>query len=141
VVDLLIAQHRTLESAFGQIRAARGQARLELFTSLVDLLHQHEHVEQQIVHPALAAAGGETSDLAAARLNEETQLDLMVGRLISTGVDHPTFGRQLDAIQIAMRSHVAHEEAEEFPRLRANLPPGRLQSMANQVHAAQSEPW
>jgi hypothetical protein len=137
----LLGQHRVLESSFWQVREARGQARFELFTSLIDLLHQHEHVEQEIVHPALIASGNVPGDVADARLDEEAQLDLMIGRLISTGVDHPTFDRQFDSVHEAVRVHMALEEAEEFPLLRASLPPGRLQSMANQVRAAQSEPW
>jgi hypothetical protein len=40
-----------------------------------------------------------------------------------------------------VEAHAAHEEADEFPLIRAYLPLDQRQRMANQVRAAQAESW
>jgi hypothetical protein len=57
------------------------------------------------------------------------------------GVDNSAFDRQFAAFAAAARSHMLAEESQEFPLLRASILVERRQSMANQVRAAQSEPW
>ena len=79
--------------------------------------------------------------MAEERLYEEASADRLLARLISIGVDDSSFDRQFDALRTTIGKHAWAEETQEFPLLRANVPAERLQSMANQVRAAQSEPW
>jgi hypothetical protein len=56
-------------------------------------------------------------------------------------VDNPRFAADFDELRDQVRAHAAHEEAIEFPLLRELVPGDRLLTMANQVQAAQAEPW
>ncbi|HEY7173834.1 MAG TPA: hemerythrin domain-containing protein [Micromonosporaceae bacterium] len=142
VVDLLSEQHKQLLASFDLV-AANGGAdddRREAFASLVQLLNRHERAEQEIVHPVIAAiAGG--SEVASARLDEENVADRTLASLISRGVDDGGFLPGLHRLRDLVEAHARHEEAYEFPLLRARLDGLTLRRMANRVHAAQSGQW
>jgi Hemerythrin HHE cation binding domain len=140
VVDVLLEQHRLIQTSLAMVRSASGRRKFYAFTALVDLLNRHEHAEQEIVHPILKGSPG-GARVAEDRLYEEASADRLLARLISMGVEDSSFDRQFDALRTIIGKHAWAEETQEFPLLRANVPAERLQSMANQVRAAQSEPW
>lgn len=140
VVDALMEQHRLIETSLAFVRSTSGRRKFDAFAALVELLNRHEHAEQEIVHPVLQRLPG-AAQVAEERLHEEAAADRLLARLISIGVYDPSFDRQFDALRTAVGKHAEAEESEEFPLLRANVSPERLQSLANQVRASQSEPW
>jgi Hemerythrin HHE cation binding domain/Protein of unknown function (DUF3618) len=141
VVDVLLGQHRQIDGMFDWVRSTDGADRREAFAALVDLLHRHERAEGEIVHPVLDELDGPAVDVVAERRREEAAADRALASLISRGTDHPRFVADLDALHRQVLVHAAGEEAEEFPLLRARLSNDRLRSLANQLQAAQTEPW
>jgi len=130
IVDLLVEQHERVRVQFIHLLAATGQQKVELFAGLVEMLQRHEKAEQQIVHTALPDVGE--------ILAEEREADLAIAELIALGVDDPSFDGKLADLHSAVLAHAAHEEEQEFPRLRAEIPAERLVEMAQQVRADQS---
>jgi hypothetical protein len=141
IVDVLLDQHRQIDGIFDWVRSTDGAARRDAFAALVELLHRHERAEQEIVHPVLGELDGSAAQVVADRRDEEGAADRSIASLISRTVDNPRFAADLDELHNLMRVHTAHEEAIEFPLLRARVSGDRLRSMANQVRAAQVEPW
>lgn len=141
VVDVLLGQHRQIDGMFAWVRSTDGADRRGAFAALVDLLHRHERAEGEIVHPVLDELDGTALDVVAERRREEAAADRAIASLISRGTDHPRFVADLDALHRQVLAHAAGEEAEEFPLLRAQVSNDRLRSMANQLQAAQTEPW
>jgi hemerythrin superfamily protein len=142
VVDLLLDQHEQVRQLFARVIAAQGREKLELFAALVDMLQTHERTEQEIVHPALAAAdpsGGR--DVVEDVLGEEREADEGVADLVESGVDDPAFDGRLADLRAAVVAHAAHEEEAEFPRLRELLTADQLAAMAAAVRKAAAEPW
>jgi hypothetical protein len=137
VVDVLLAQHRRVDGFFDQVEATPGAHKLDAFAMLVDFLKRHEGAEQQIVHPVLRALGDRYADVVDARREEEKNADRLIASLISRGVTDPGFEAGLAELRDMVHAHAAHEEAEEFPLLRALVPARQLQSMAKRVRAAQ----
>jgi len=133
VIDLLLEQHERVRAQFIHLLAATGQEKIELFAQLVEMLQRHEKAEQQIVHPA----AGNVAEI----LDEERDADRAIAELIALGADDPSFDGKLAAFHAAVLAHAAHEEEQEFPRLRAEVPPAQLVAMANQVHADQNAVW
>jgi hypothetical protein len=129
VVGVLVDQHRRIDIAFALVLAASGQDRVEAFASLVDVVRQHERVEQEVVHPALRPL---VDEVAEARLAEEKAGDRALASLISKGVHDPDFVAGLSRLRRMVREHADHEETREFPLLR-HLPAERLREMAGQV--------
>lgn len=141
VVDVLLDQHRQIDGMFAWVRSTEGVARREAFAALVEFVHRHERAEQKIVHPVLAALDGPAAQAVADRRDEEGTADRSIASLIRRGVDNHRFAADFDELRDQVRVHAAHEEAVEFPLLRARVPGDRLVTMANQVQAAQAEPW
>ncbi len=141
VVDVLRDQHRQIDGMFAWVLSTEGLARKEAFATLVEFLHRHERAEQEIVHPVLAAVDAAAARVVADRLDEEGKDDLSIASLIRRGVHNSRFTADFDELRDQVRAHAAHEEAIEFPLLRARVPGDRLLTMANEVQAAQVEPW
>jgi acyl-CoA hydrolase len=141
VVDVLLDQHRQIDGMFAWVRSTEGVARREAFAALVEFVHRHERAEQKIVHPVLAALDGRAAQAVADRRNEEGTADRTIASLIRRGVDNHRFAADFDELHNQVRAHAAQEEAIEFPLLRARVPGDRLRTMANQVQAAEAEPW
>jgi hypothetical protein len=141
VVDVLLEQHRDVQHLFGLVASADGADRRELFAQLVEALHRHEMAEQEIVHSSLHGTAGTGAAVAEKRVQEEADADRAIGALISRGTDDRHFQRDLAELKALVEAHAAHEEADEFPLIRAYLPLDQRQRMANQVRAAQAESW
>jgi hypothetical protein len=133
VVDLLLAQHREITSAFATVRDSSGQDRTEAFAALVEQLRHHERAEQAAVHPVLRAVNGEAGEVAEARVEEEKAADRALASLISKGAGDPGFDAELAAFQRMVQDHADHEESREFPLLRDLLSADELRRMAAQV--------
>lgn len=136
VVDLLLAQHGQIKTMFAELGTARGERKRELFEDLVRLLAVHESAEELVVHPAARREAGDA--VVRARLTEEDEAKHALAELYDLGVDHPEFDGRLATLAGAVISHASHEEAEEFSRLRANVPVERLMRMADAVRMAES---
>jgi hemerythrin superfamily protein len=134
VVDVLLAQHRRVDELFaGVTHAPNARRRREAFALLVEYLNHHEHAEQSIVHPALREIGAPAAAVVDGRLAEEEAADRALASLISHGVNDRRFEADLAELQRMVHEHAAHEEAQEFPLLRAHLDVARLQQMAGEI--------
>lgn len=138
VVDLLLEQHNQIKELFGRVPAAQGAEKRQLFEQLVRLLAVHESAEEEVVHPAARKRieGGE--QMVDTRLREEDEAKHALAALHDLGVEHPEFDRQFGALAAAVIRHAEREEAEEFPRLRENIPAEQLRRMTGAVQAAEA---
>jgi hemerythrin superfamily protein len=137
VVDVLLAQHSAIQALFNQVATAQGDRKRERFHDLVRLLTIHESAEEQVVHPAARRALGEDGHrVVDARREEEAAARRALSELSDLGVEHPGFDERLAMLAGDVAEHAAHEEAEEFTRLRATVEPEALQRMTSLVEAA-----
>jgi len=137
VVDVLLAQHEEIRQAFATTLNATGEAKEAQFDRLAAMLHAHETGEQQVTHRATheRTAGGDV--VAAACLEEEVQAGHAMAELRALGVDHPAFDEKLESFHQAVLAHAAHEEQDEFPRLR-ELPVDQRHTLAADLRSAQT---
>lgn len=140
VVDVLVGQHERLRQRFSGLRTADGRDKYTQFEELVRLVHSHEIGERTVVHQAVrdTAAGNNTIATECAR--EEAQMVRALAELKDLGIGHPTFDTKFSALHQAFLDHAAHEEHDEFPRLRRYLPKQRLHMMANELRDVQAMP-
>jgi hemerythrin superfamily protein len=138
VVDVLLAQHSAIKALFNQVATAEGEQKRERFQDLVRLLTIHESAEEQVVHPAARRALGDDGHrVVDTRLEEETRAMRALAELADLGVGHPGFDDRLAALAAEIVEHAAHEEAEEFTRLRATVGAEELQLMTAVFEAAE----
>lgn len=133
VVDVLCAQHLQLRRMFAQTAEAFGDARARHLAELLLLLELHEKGEQQVVHPVLRSTGAEGSRTAENRLAEEREAYELVTALKHLEPGSPEFDEQFARLRDAVLEHAGHEETEEFPQLRQELPPEQRRAMAEEL--------
>ena len=139
VVDLLIEQHEQIRGLLTRLRGgAAGAAKREMFEDLVRLLAVHETAEEEILHPVARSELLDGERAVAGRLHEEAEAKRALAELYELGVEHPLFDAKLAALAEAVTAHAAHEETEEFAKLRSELPADLLRKMAGAVRTAEA---
>jgi hemerythrin-like domain-containing protein len=137
VIELLLDQHDQIRSLFSQVQTAQGATKRELFEALVRLLAVHESAEEEVVHPTARRKIDSGDQVVDSRLHEEDEAKHVLAELYDMGVDDPKFDSKFAALSNAVNQHAMHEETEEFPYLRQNLPAEQLRRMAGAVRAAE----
>ena len=138
VVDILIAQHEQLKELMARTAAAEGDDKQQLFSELVELLKAHEKGEQRVVHPVTRSTVDDGAATANARLGEEERADRLIAEIDLMVAGSREFDTWFEQLQHAVLDHAAHEEREEFSKLRRELDPMRLRTMAEELVAAQT---
>jgi hemerythrin superfamily protein len=137
VVDVLLAQHERLRAMFGEVCAASGKQKQDLFEDLVRLLAVHEAAEEELVHPLSRRDNAAGNTVVDARLAEEQQAKRDLADLYRMGTGDPGFDAGYQRLQRAVLAHAEHEEHEEFPALRRAVPTGQLSRLAGRVLTAE----
>jgi hemerythrin-like domain-containing protein len=135
VVALLQEQHHQIKQMLSRLQVTDGAARQDLFEELVRFLAVHEAAEEIVVHPVARDAD---ERVVTQRLEEEGQAKHALNELYDLGTDHPDFPAKLSTAAAAIIQHAEREEAEEFPLLRQNNSPVKLEQMAQALLAAQA---
>lgn len=139
VVDLLVAQHQRVKELMDRVAAAEGAQRQQMFGELVELLRTHEKGEQRIVHPVTRSSVHDGDATANARLGEEERADELIAQAEAAelSADSVEFDAWFERLRHAVLDHAGHEEREEFPKLRGEVLPARLRTMAEELLAVQ----
>jgi hypothetical protein len=136
-IELLEAQHVEIRRLFNQLQQAGPADKAEIFTCLVRLLAAHETAEEEVLHPTARTADG-GAPVVEARLAEESAAKQALADLEKIGVDGPGFDEALDRFRAAVDEHAGHEEAEEFPLVRASADPSQLAALGDQLRLAEA---
>lgn len=136
VITLLLAQHGRMKELFAQVRTSTGSHRKQAFDELRALLAVHETAEEMVLRPVSREAAGDA--VAEARNAEEKEATQVLARLEDMDVESVEFGDTFTELESSVLAHAAHEEAEEFPAVRANRTPEQLASMGRALRAAES---
>jgi hemerythrin superfamily protein len=136
-VDVLLAQHERIKGMFGEVMAASGREKQDLFEDLVRLLAVHEAAEEELVHPLSRKDNAAGEAVVDARLAEEQQAKRELAELYDMGTADPRFDGGFQRLQQAVLAHAEHEEHEEFPALRRAVPADQLTKLAPRVLTAE----
>ncbi|CND46713.1 hemerythrin HHE cation binding domain-containing protein [Mycobacterium tuberculosis] len=138
VVDLLLAQHDEIRRLAATVEKSGGKARKDAFDELRRLLAVHETAEEEVVHPFARRAIGNGSRVVDDRLKEENKAKGVLSELEKMDTDSPGFAEKFAAFHKDVEAHAAHEEREEFPRIRQEATPEQMRGMAKAVRAAEA---
>ncbi len=136
VVDVLLKQHDRIRELFAEVEQTFGDQRQEAFGTLRRLLAVHETAEEMIVHPRARSHVGD--DVIDTRLAEEHDAKQVLSDLDGMDVNDPQFGTQLQLLKGMVFDHAAHEESDEFDRLREELGSKEADIMGAAVLAAEA---
>jgi hemerythrin superfamily protein len=120
VVDLVLADHRTVRKLFADFESAGADQRVDLWRAIVRALAVHETAEEEIVHPAARRYLDGGDDIVDARVAEESAAKQTLAELERLDVANPDFMTRFRVFSTDVLTHAGHEEQEELSGLRAS---------------------
>ncbi|MFI1032888.1 hemerythrin domain-containing protein [Streptomyces sp. NPDC020951] len=138
VIDELVTDHREVEELFGRIEALPPGAddrRLYADRATMELVRQ-SMTEEQYLHPSVRerVPGGDV--LADDELDRHARAERIMKDLEGREADDPEFDRLVGMLMREVRTHLADEERNLFPRLRAECPTVILDGLGDKVRKA-----
>jgi acetyl esterase len=133
-VDHFVADdHAVVERQFQHLEAGRGDRRA-LVDQVAFELALHADAEERVLYPTMADAG-EAHDAEDARHDHQEVKELLV-TLQNTDPGDDRFEDALDNLIGSVRRHVAEEEGEFLPQLRASVGAERMAELGKEFLAA-----
>lgn len=140
-VDLLITQHRALESKFedlmAAIEASSPARRAQLLAEVGDDLTVHIESEEQVFYPAVKAR--RTEDILMESLEEHLSLKRLLADLLALSPQDETFKPKAKVLQEQVEHHHKEEEENLFPKTLKLLAEAELASLGDQMLAFQQQ--
>jgi hemerythrin-like domain-containing protein len=137
VVDLLSTDHQEVLDLLQQIKASTdGEERRDLADTVISELVRHSVAEEMFVYPAMRQHLPDGDEAVEHDTQEHKQLEKTMKELEGVDTDDPDFVRLLTELEEVLRDHVADEENEQFPELRARIPRTELVELAEKVELA-----
>jgi hemerythrin superfamily protein len=137
LVDVLIAEHRSVEGLMADIETTSDRAvrRETLFAAIAELKRHCEN-EERFLYPATRKCL-ETGDvLAAYEMREHAEVGEKLERIARLDDSDPGFEPLVSSLFTDVRDHVHEEETELFPRLRKACDPDTLHQLGTDALGA-----
>lgn len=136
VVTYLKGQHEAIRALFVEtLDAKTTETQQEAFTRLRTMLAVHETAEEMMVHPRIRRKIDGGAAIADARLTEEHDAKVALGKLEKIPCGTADFSKELIHLQAAVLEHAEREEADEFTLLEQHLDAEELASLATAVRS------
>ncbi|MFE7855502.1 hemerythrin domain-containing protein [Streptomyces sp. NPDC101209] len=138
VIDELMTDHREVEEIFGRIEALpTGHKDRKVYADQATMeLIRHSVAEEEYLYPAVRehVAGGDA--IADKEIEDHSEAEQLMKDLESCEADHGEFDRLIGKLMTEVRSHIADEEQNLFPKLRAACPPEALDKLGDKIRQA-----
>ncbi|MEU6307681.1 hemerythrin domain-containing protein [Streptomyces chartreusis] len=138
VIDELMTDHREVEELFGRIEGLMpGSADRKLYADQVTMeLVRHSVAEEAYLYPAVRrhVAGGDA--IADREIEDHSTAERIMKDLERCDAGDPEFDRLIGMLMSEVRSHIADEEQNLFPQLRAACPSDALDDLGDKVRQA-----
>jgi hemerythrin superfamily protein len=137
VVDVLTSDHREVTDLLGQIWASDDPARRrDLADTMISELVRHAVAEEMHVYPAMKKHLPDGDAAVEHDTEEHKELEQLMKELESVDADDTRFPELLHKLEDTLRDHVADEESDQFPQLRARVPRDEMIELAGKVETA-----
>ncbi|MGW2234282.1 hemerythrin domain-containing protein, partial [Streptomyces sp. NPDC001759] len=138
VIDELMTDHREVEEIFGRIEALPiGHKDRKVYADQATMeLIRHSVAEEEYLYPAVRehVAGGDA--IADREIEDHSEAEQIMKDLESCEADHHEFDRLIGKLMTEVRSHIADEEQNLFPELRAACSPEALDKLGDKIRQA-----
>jgi len=135
-VELLIRQHRALESRMKALKASTDEAeRAELLAAVGDDLSVHLASEEEVFYPAVRER--RTEDILLESLEEHLSLKRLLADLLALPLDAPTFAPKFQVLKEQTEHHHKEEEDHLFPKVMVLLDADARADLGRKMEALQ----
>ncbi len=119
---LLHADHEAVLDLLATMGStADPQRRRQLADSIVAQLRRHTQVEEKLFYPAVARSVPEGEGFVSVSREEHEKAATQLKRLEKLSPEDPGFAPALGELTKLVKEHVADEEVQLFPRVRAHM--------------------
>ena len=136
VVDILTTDHHEVMDLVGQIPTADPAQRRDMVETVIAELMRHSVAEEMYVYPAMREHLPDGERSVQHDTEEHQQLVEIMKELEDVDTADPRFLERLGRLEAVLRDHVADEERDQFPQLRAHLTRDQLVHIGRQVETA-----
>jgi hemerythrin superfamily protein len=136
VVDILTTDHHEVMDLLGQIPGADPGQRRDMAETVIAELMRHSVAEEMYVYPAMKDHLPNGEEAVRHDTEEHQQLVELMKELEDVDAADPRFLETLGRLEAVLRDHVADEESDQFPQLRAHLTREQLVEIGTKVEAA-----
>ncbi|SIN31448.1 hemerythrin domain-containing protein [Micromonospora cremea] len=137
VVDILVADHREVETLFVELETRQGtpEYRRQLVDVVIAELVRHSVAEEAYVYPTARKVLPDGDEIAEHEISEHADAERTMKELESVDPSDPRFDELLAHLTSTIRHHVQDEESELFPRLCAATAREELIELGDKVTA------
>jgi hemerythrin superfamily protein len=138
LIEHLTSEHRQVEQMWAQLQeahAAGAATQQDLGQEIVKALTQHDALELQLLYPALARAGED--EMAEHGKEEHTEIRRLLNEVDGKDPADEGVFSTFEQILLSVDAHVADEEENMFPRLRAGLSSDELIDLGKKSEQAE----
>lgn len=131
-IDLLVRQHREMETALGLVlNAVDSTAANALFVQFADELTLHITSEERIFYPAVKAK--RTEDILLESLEEHLSLKRLLADLLALEPSDQTFEPKFKVLKEQAEHHHKEEEEHLFPKVARLLDRSQREGLAREM--------
>ena len=136
VVDILTADHQEVLDLLIQIPTAESAQRRDMTDTIIAELMRHSVAEEMYVYPAMREHLPDGDSEVQHDIEEHQQLVEVMKELENVDTSDVRFLETLGRLEAVLRDHVADEERDQFPQLRAQLSREQLVEIGAKVETA-----
>jgi hemerythrin superfamily protein len=136
VVDILTADHQEVLDLLIQIPGAEPAQRRDMVDTIIAELMRHSVAEEMYVYPAMREHLPDGDSEVQHDIEEHQQLVEVMKELEDVDAADARFLETLGRLEALLRDHVADEERDQFPQLRAQLSREQLVEIGAKVETA-----
>ncbi|MEV2217573.1 hemerythrin domain-containing protein [Streptomyces sp. NPDC050997] len=138
VIDELTTDHREVEEIFGKIEALpSGDKKRKVYADQATMeLVRHSVAEEAYLYPAAREHLANGNTIVDREIEDHSKAEQIMKDLESCEAGDPEFDRLIGMLMPEIRSHLADEEENLFPQLRAACPAEALDKLGDKVRMA-----
>jgi hemerythrin superfamily protein len=137
VVDILTSDHREATDLVAQILASTDpERRRDMADVLITELVRHSVAEEMHVYPAMREHLPDGDEAVEHDVAEHKELEATLKKIEQADAASSEFDQLLRGLEATLRDHIQDEESDQFPQLRAKVPPETLRELGQQVEHA-----
>jgi hemerythrin superfamily protein len=133
-LQLLADDHRDVTDLFAEI-ASTGEPkqRRVIVNKIINALSQHASVEEELFYPAIRDRVVEGEGYITVSLEEHEKAKVQLHKLDRMKPTDPLFDPSVGELEKEVKEHIADEEMQLFPRVRAAFSADELDDLGQQL--------
>ena len=137
VVDILTTDHREMLELLAQVESSPDpERRRDLVETAIAEVMRHAVAEEMYVYPAVARHMPNGAEEVEHDKREHDEIVQVMKQIEDVDAADPRFLSLALDLEAKLRHHIADEERDQFPQLRAHIPADELVELGTKVEAA-----